>query len=260
MSNLIQQENTIIASFQSVFGNEELLFQVAELFPIPIQIFDPDGTTVFASRAVLEMWNISDPSQIVGVYNLKKDPVVNERLGLKDYVRRAFEGEIVLVHDVRVPLEDFSVWYQPRNSDYSIRSMYTDILNFPILDVDGKMTHVVSVFITTRTYLGKSMIALSQEYIENHWQEPFDMDKVAGSVSLSRYHFARLFKKQTGVTPYSYYQDVRIRKLKEALRDTNLTISEVFAACGMEYNGSLARSFRDKVGMTPSEYRKSGMP
>ena len=136
MSNLIQQENTIIASFQSVFGNEELLFQVAELFPIPIQIFDPDGTTVFASRAVLEMWNISDPSQIVGVYNLKKDPVVNERLGLKDYVRRAFEGEIVLVHDVRVPLEDFSVWYQPRNSDYSIRSMYTDILNFPILDAD----------------------------------------------------------------------------------------------------------------------------
>ncbi len=240
MSNLIQQENTIIASFQSVFGNEELLFQVAELFPIPIQIFDPDGTTVFASRAVLEMWNISDPSQIVGVYNLKKDPVVNERLGLKDYVRRAFEGEIVLVHDVRVPLEDFSVWYQPRNSDYSIRSMYTDILNFPILDVDGKIMTRGQRVHHYQDIPGKSMIALSQRVHENHWQEPFDMDKVAGSVSLSRYHFAGFSKANRGDALLQLLSGRQNQETQRSARDTNLTISEVFAACGMEYNGSLA--------------------
>ncbi len=258
MEKLIQQpDNQILASFQSVFGNEEMLFQVAELFPVPIQIFSPDGTNVFTSRAVLEMWNISDPSQIVGKYNLLKDPVVNERLGLHDYVRRVFEGEIVLVPDVKVPLTDFANWYEARNPDYNIESMYTDILNFPIRDDEGHITHIVSVFVTTRMYPGKPDIARAREYIENHWLEEFDMEKIALYVSLSRYHFARLFKKHTGMTPYSYYQDIKVKKLKQALRDTNLSIAEAFLSCGVDYNGNFARIFRDKVGMTPSQYRKT---
>ncbi len=252
-----QPDNQILASFQSVFGNEEMLFQVAELFPVPIQIFSPDGMTVFASRAVLEMWNISDPSQIVGKYNLRKDPVVNERLGLSEHVRRVFEGETVLVPDVKVPLGDFANWYQARNPDYSVESMYTDILNFPIRDVEGKITHIVSVFVTTRIYPGKSDIAKAKEYIENHWLEEFDMARIAAAASLSRYHFARLFKKHTGMTPYSYYQDMKVKKLKQALRDANLSIAEAFLSCGVDYNGNFAKVFKDKVGMTPSQYRKT---
>ena len=254
---VFQPDNQILASFQSVFGNEEMLFQVAELFPVPIQIFSPDGTTVFANRAVLEMWNISAPSQIVGKYNLRMDPVVNGRLGLYDHVLRAFEGEVVLVPDVKVPLEDFANWYEARNPDYNVESMYTDILNFPIRDADGNITHIVSIFITTRMYLGKSDIARAREYIENHWLDEFDMEQIAMSVSLSRYHFARLFKKHTGMTPYSYYQDIKIKKLKQALRNTSLSIAGAFASCGVDYNGNFARIFRDKVGLTPSQYRKT---
>lgn len=258
MEKLIHNEdNQIMASFQAVFGNEEMLFKVAELFPVPIQIFTPDGNTIFASRAVLEMWNISDVSQIVGKYNLLKDPVVNERLGLSDYVRRVFRGEIVRVPDVKVPLEDFSKWYQARNNDYAIKSMYVDILNFPIFDDHHAITHIVSVFITNRIYTGQSDIAKAKEYIETHWMDEFDMEKIAQAASMSRYHFARVFKKHTGMTPYSYYQDIKVRGLKDALRDTNLSITQAFAACGVEYSGSFARVFRDKVGMTPTQYRKS---
>ncbi len=258
MDKLIYQENNqVMASFQSVFGNEEMLFQVAELFPIPIQIFTPDGNTVFASRAVLEMWNISDQSQIVGKYNLLKDPVVNEQLGLRDYVRRVFAGEIVLVPDVKVPLEDFSNWYKARRLDYHVESIYTDILNFPIFDENKNITHIVSVFITSRMYLGKSDITRAKEYIESHWLDEFDMDKIADAVKMSRYHFARIFKKHTSITPYSYYQDIKIRKLKDALRDKNLSITQAFASCGVEYSGSYAKLFKEKVGMTPSQYRKT---
>lgn len=35
--------------------------------------------------------------------------------------------------------------------------------------------------------------------------DEFDMGGVAGAVGLSRYHFARLFKKHVGTTPYGYY-------------------------------------------------------
>lgn len=258
MNNLIyQQNNKILTSFKSVFENHEMLFQVAELFPIPIQIFTPDGNTVFANRAVLEMWNISEPEQIVGKYNLRSDPVVNDRLGLSEYVRRIFKGEIVMVPEVKVPLKDFSHWYEARNPDYDVESMYTDILNFPIFDDNKNITHIVSVFITSRMYLGKSDIVKAKEYIESHWLDGFDMDKIADAVNVSRYHFARVFKKHTGMTPYSYYQDIKVRKLKDALRDPNLSVTQVFASCGVEYSGSFARVFKDKVGMTPTQYRKT---
>jgi len=234
-----------------------MLFQVAELFPVPIQIFAPDGSTVFANRATLDAWNISDASQIVGRYNLLKDPVVNERLGLGDYVRRVFAGETVRVPDVRVPLEDFSKWYEARDDHYGIRSMYVDILNFPILDDTRAITHIVSVFIPGRIYLGQPDIARAREYIEAHWLDEFDLEKAAAAAGMSRYHFARVFKKHTGITPYGYYQDIKIRKLKDALRDTNLSVAQAFAACGVEYSGSLARLFRSRVGMTPTQYRSS---
>jgi transcriptional regulator GlxA family with amidase domain len=66
-----------------------------------------------------------------------------------------------------------------------------------------------------------------------------------------------MFKKETGTTPYGYYQDIKIRKLKDALRDTNLSVTQAFAACGVEYSGNLAKVFKEKVGMTPTQYRKT---
>ena len=227
------------------------------MFPVPIQIFSPDGLTVFASRAVLEMWNISDASQIVGKYNLLEDAVVNERLGLSDYVQRVFAGETVRVTDVKVPLDAFSKWYQPRDSNYAVRSMYVDILNFPIWNEEKQITHIVSVFIPNRIYGGKTDVAKAREYIETHWLDEFDMDRVAQAANLSRFHLARLFKKNTGMTPYSYYQEIKIKKLKDALCDLNLSVTQAFACCGVEYSGKFAKLFRDKVGMSPSQYRKS---
>ncbi|MEM5767285.1 MAG: helix-turn-helix domain-containing protein [Bacillota bacterium] len=234
-----------------------LLYQVLECFPLPIKVFTPDGTVAFANHVILEMWNISEPSQIVGKYNLIRDPVTNERLGLHDYVLRTFRGEVVLVPEVKVPLEAFSVWYKARTLSYDIESMYTDILNFPVRNENGQLTHIVSVFLTTRIYQGQADIARAREYLENHWKEPFDIDRLAQVVGLSPSHLSRLFKKHTGTAPYSYYQALKIGQLKAALRDRNLSIAEAFEACGFEYPGNCARFFKEKVGMTPTQYRKS---
>jgi len=48
----------------------------------------------------------------------------------------------------------------------------------------------------------------------------------------------------------------KISKLKEKLLDTNLSVSQAFAACNMDYNGYYARIFREKTGISPSDYRK----
>ncbi|MEA5012239.1 MAG: helix-turn-helix domain-containing protein [Angelakisella sp.] len=245
-----------VTSLSPICKSEEQLFQTAELFPIPIQIFKRNGDIVFINEAVLKLWNVKDTSQIIGKYNLIRDPFANGQPELKDGIRKAFQGDVVLIPDVRIPLENFWEWYKTRSSVYDIEAIYTDILNFSVAGADGKMAYMVAIFFTSRIYQGKSEVAKAREYLENNWREEFDIDSIAKAACISPSHLVRLFKKQTGMTPYSYYQELKVARLKEALRDKNLSVSQAFLSCGFEYPGNFARFFKEQVGMTPSQYRK----
>ncbi|MFT9078495.1 MAG: helix-turn-helix transcriptional regulator [Ethanoligenens sp.] len=94
-----------------------------------------------------------------------------------------------------------------------------------------------------------------KEYIEAHWKEEFNIDRLADAIHISRYHYTRLFKQHTGMTPYNYYQEIKIQKLKEKLCDGNLSVAQAFAACGADFSGSFAKIFKEKVGMPPSQYQ-----
>lgn len=233
------------------------LFHIAELFPIPIQIFKPDGDIVFINEAVLRMWNVRDTDLILGKYNLLRDSFVNDEFGLRNQIRRTFQGEVVLIPDIRVPLENFWEWYKTRSTVYDIDSIYTDILNFPVWGENKKIMYIVSIFLTSRIYSGRPEVAKAREYIENHWRDELDIAKLAKTVNLSPPHLVRLFKNYTGMTPYGYYQEIKTDRLKAALRDRNLSVMEAFISCGFEQTGNFTRYFKKKAGMTPSQYRKS---
>lgn len=237
--------------------DEERLFRVAELLPIPVQIFRPNGDAAFINDAVLRAWNVQDTRRIVGSYNLLSDPLANDQHGLREYIVRAFAGETVLVPDARVPLEDFWKSYQKGNFAFDTQAIYTDILNFPIWAAAGELDYVMCVFFTSRIYRGRPEVARVREHLENHWKEPFDAAALARLVNLSPAHLSRLFRKETGTTPYGSYQQIRLDRLKTALRDPDLSISQAFSACGLEHQGNATRFFKDKVGMTPSQYRAS---
>lgn len=245
-----------VTSFNPICESEERLFQTAELFPIPIQIFKRDGDIVFINEAVLKMWNVKETAQIIGKYNLICDPFANGQSELKEGIRKAFEGEVVLIPDVRIPLENFWEWYKTRSPVYDIEAIYTDILHFPIVGADGQMAYMVAIFFTSRIYQGKSEVSKAREYLENNWREEFDIGSIAKAACISPSHLVRLFKKHTGMTPYSYYQEIKVARLKEALRDKNLSVAQAFLSCGFEYPGNFARFFKEQVGMTPSQYRK----
>ncbi len=120
----------------------------------------------------------------------------------------------------------------------------------------NRVVFVVALLINRRVYRGKSEIEKAKEYLESYWMDKFNADETAKAACLSKAHFTKLFKKHTGVTPYEYYINIKIGKLKEKLLDTNLSVAQAFAACNMDYNGHSAKLFKDKVGVSPSEYRK----
>ena len=176
-------------------------------------------------------------------------------------VKKAFQGETVFFPDVKVPPEDIPQRYGIRDLD--VEAVYQDITLFPIPDDKQKVAYVVALLINRRVYRGRNEIEKAKEYIENCWKDPYDAEKTAKAACLSKSHFAKLFKKCTGVTPREYHLNYRIEKLKEMLRDTNLTVAQAFAACNMEYNGHSAKVFKEKpVSLLPNiercSHRKRG--
>lgn len=141
--------------------------------------------------------------------------------------------------------------------DLDAVAIYQDVTIFPVLDDQKKVKYVVAFLINRRVYKGKDEIEKAKEYIENHWLEKFDLNEAAKAACFSRAHFTKLFKKHTGITPHEYYINYKNNKLKEKLLDTNLSITQAFAVCNMEYNGHTAGLFREKTGVSPSDYRKA---
>ncbi|HHX75055.1 MAG TPA: helix-turn-helix transcriptional regulator [Firmicutes bacterium] len=247
------RHNDIREAFQSFFVKKELLAKVIDCFPYPIQVYAPDGTSVLVNKAMLAEFQSVSPDMVVGKYNVFKDPAVIAT-GQIPVLKRAFQGETVFFPDVKVPLEEIVERYGIRDLD--IEAVYQDITVFPLLDDEKRVLYVAAFFINRRVYRGKDEITKAKEYIESHWQEPFDLKATAKAACLSKAHFTKLFKKHTGVTPHEYYINYKISKVKEKLLDTNLSISQAFAACNMDYNGHSARVFKAKTGVSPSAYRE----
>jgi len=258
MTSNMDNRDGVARSFQSFFDSdrEGLLAKAIELFPYLIHVFAPDGTTVFVNEAVRRQYGISQEvlqETIIGKYNVLKDPTVAAAIS-PGLLQRAFNGETVYCPNIKVPLEVLAKRFGVQ--DYDMEAMYQDITYFPIFDEAGRVAYVVGIQVVRRVYRGKEEIQRAKEYIENHWLEKFDSEKIAQRAGLSKAHLIRLFRKHTGVTPHEYYTGYRIERLKERLRDQNLSVSQAFAACNMDYNGHYAKVFRDRVGLSPSGYRK----
>jgi AraC family transcriptional regulator len=241
------------ATIQTLYENKELLAQLIESFPFSIQIYDPNGTSILVNKAMLSHFKVIDPSLIIGKYNIFKDPDILSS-GFVHLVKRAFRGETVFFSDVRVPLEGITDRYQIHDMD--VKALYQDISLFLVFDDENNVICVVALLINKRVYQGKEEIEKAKEYIENRWMEKFDLREMASMTGLSIAHFSKLFKRHTDVTPYEYYICYKINKIKEKLLDANLTVTQAFTACNMKYNGHSAKLFKDRVGVSPSEFRK----
>lgn len=252
--NMEDRQNDIIESFKSLFGKEELFARIIECFPYPIQVFSLDGTARMVNKAALEVIGIESVEDHVGKYNVFEDPIVRE-LGVMDQVRQALTGKTVYLSNFNAPYQDMRRYFNVMDRD--IQSINSDITCFPLVNTDGVIEFFAAVFIIKNIYRCKEEIIRGKQYIETHWQEPFNLEETAKAACLSKAHFAKLFKKHIGITSHEYYINYKIGKLKEKLLDTNLTIAQAFAACNMDYSGHSARIFKEKTGVSPSAYRKS---
>jgi AraC family transcriptional regulator len=94
------------------------------------------------------------------------------------------------------------------------------------------------------------------EYIEEHLDAGPTLAQLAAVARRSPYHFARQFKKATGLPPYQYVILRRVERAKELLQArTGLSLAEVAAHAGFSDQSQFSHHFKWLVGVTPGQFR-----
>lgn len=84
-----------------------------------------------------------------------------------------------------------------------------------------------------------------------------DLEALASAAGLSRFHFHRVFKAMTGVTPKDYAAHCRARRVREELT-RNGTVTEAIYGAGFNSNGRFYAASAELLGMTPKRFRAGG--
>lgn len=245
--------DTVALLMQNVASHDGVFAKLIEALPNPVQVFSPDGTLIMVNSAFVEEVHITDPSGLIGRYNILQEPTAEEYGALRN-IKDAFTGKPSSAVDFMVPVHEIKRRFDIPTEDAG--SYYMDVFTIPLLDENENIICVVNIFNTKRKPIERTEIDRAKSYIEAHWQSEFHVREVAEAVFLSSSYFSRMFKRHTGKTPHEYYMSIKIERMKEMLLDRNLSIEEAFAACGIRYHSHYVRWFKKETGFTPKEFRK----
>lgn len=107
-----------------------------------------------------------------------------------------------------------------------------------------------------RWTLAPSQESRAKQLMLQHLTSRVRIEDVAEACSLSRSHFSRAFKANTGVSPLEWLTNARVERAKELLSTSTLAVSDVALDCGFCDQSHFTRVFRSRVGVSPSAWRK----
>lgn len=92
--------------------------------------------------------------------------------------------------------------------------------------------------------------------MEANIEEPLTTDDISFHIKISRRQLERLFKKHLNTVPSKYYLQIRMKKAREQLLNTQSSIADIGYSCGFSSGAHFSTAYRTLFGITPSEERK----
>ncbi len=100
-------------------------------------------------------------------------------------------------------------------------------------------------------------VADAIRFIEEHADEPLDLDRLAAIAGISKFHFLRTFARVVGLTPYRYLLQTRLRRAGAEIAATDRPIAEIAFGAGFGDLSTFNAHFRAAMGVTPGHWRRS---
>src|SRR5215211_3612838 len=92
--------------------------------------------------------------------------------------------------------------------------------------------------------------------IRQRLDEPLSLCDMASIAYLSPFHFNRVFRQMTGVSPCRFLPALRLDAAKRLLSDSEMRIIDICFAVGYNSLGSFTTQFTQLVGLSPGRYRR----
>ncbi len=133
------------------------------------------------------------------------------------------------------------------NSEICVSDIISHILHLLMAPDSGSAFHK-----SVREDMEKACL-----YIKENYKTSISVNDIAKYVNMSRGYFSKVFKQQTGKSPYEYILSCRIDHAKRLLCETHISISQIGFECGFEDSSSFIRCFKRECGTTPFSYRNN---
>jgi AraC family transcriptional regulator len=98
-------------------------------------------------------------------------------------------------------------------------------------------------------------ISATLRFIEVHLTEPLPLEHLAATAKLSEFHFLRVFRQVTGVTPHQYVLRARLREAALRLKTRRDAVLEIALDTGFRDLSNFNHAFRNEFGSSPVAYR-----
>jgi len=96
-----------------------------------------------------------------------------------------------------------------------------------------------------------------EDYVRDLLAEDISVEALAELVDLSPFHFSRVFKHATGMSPLQFVTRERISRAQQLIRETSSSLIEIALEVSYTSPSSFSKVFRRITGVTPTEFRSS---
>ena len=110
---------------------------------------------------------------------------------------------------------------------------------------------------TNTVHSENEIIRHAQQYISTHIREKLSVRLIAQQMDVSPSYLTVLFQKNLQISPGEYIRRIKLQESKQMIRENNLNFTEIAAALQYSTVHHFSRQFKEKFGITPTEYARS---
>ena len=104
-----------------------------------------------------------------------------------------------------------------------------------------------------------NLISTIEQYIKDNYTDPsLGLNKISDEFQISESYFSHLFKEKTGINFSSYLEKLRMSEAARLIKETNISLNELYISVGYNNATSFRRVFKKIYGVTPSAMRTNG--
>ncbi|MGA7436642.1 MAG: DNA-binding response regulator [Luteibacter sp.] len=101
------------------------------------------------------------------------------------------------------------------------------------------------------------VLRAAMRFISQRLAEPLGLDEIAAAVGTYDKRLSAIFRQRLGLSVFAWIREERLRKSRELLVNTTLGMQDIASTIGFRSAANFATAFRERLGVTPGDYRKA---